>query len=117
MAEVFENCALGMMSLMIEAEAVIPLVNIGLEAAGRNQESLLVAWLGEILFKVDVEGWALRSFEVNEISNTTVSGWGIGEQLDPERHGAKMEIKAPTHHMFELSEEKGHWTAQVIFDV
>jgi SHS2 domain-containing protein len=117
MAEAFENCALGMMSLMLEPDKVRPRQRIRLSAQGRDGGSLLVSWLSEILFRVEAEGWAFASFEVGECREVAVAGWGAGEPLDVARHGLKLEIKAPTYHMLVLDETDGRWTAQVIFDV
>jgi SHS2 domain-containing protein len=117
MAEVFENCAQGMMSLMLDPGRVEPRRRVRLSARGRDAKSLLVSWLSEILYLVDAENWALASFEVSEVSELAVAGWGSGEPLDPAKHGLKLEIKAPTYHMLELDEGEGAWTAQVIFDV
>jgi SHS2 domain-containing protein len=117
MAEAFENCALGMMYLMLEPERVRPRQRVELAARGRDGGSLLVAWLSEVLFRVEAGGWAFNSFEVVSCDGTAVSGWGEGEPLDAAKHGLKLEIKAPTYHMLEMGEAEGRWTAQVIFDV
>ena len=116
-AEAFENCALGMMSLMLDAGRVTSRQRVRINARGADSESLLVSWLSEILFMVEVEGWAFASFEIDQISETEVTAWGTGEPLDPSRHGAGLEIKAPTYHMLELQEKADAWTAQVVFDV
>jgi SHS2 domain-containing protein len=117
MAEVFENCSLGMMSLMLDPVTVSPDRRLRLTARGSDRRSLLVSWLAEILYRVDAEGWAFGSFEISEISEVAAAGWGVGEALDPNRHVLELEIKAPTYHMLELEMSEGHWTAQVIFDV
>jgi len=117
MAEVFENSALGMMSLMLDPETIRPERRVRLAAQGRDRGSLLVSWLSEILYQVEAEGWAFKSFEVSELSEVAVGAWGTGEPLDLARHAAEMEIKAPTYHMLELEEREGLWTARVIFDV
>lgn len=116
-AEVFENCALGMMSLILDPDSVRPTGRVELMAEGRDRESLLVSWLAEILFRVETGEWAFREFEVVELTGLRVRGWGLGEPLDFSRHAVKTEIKAPTYHMLEIKEEPGRWTAQVIFDV
>jgi len=117
MAEAFENCALGMMSLMLDPGAVRLEERVELSASGGDHASLLVSWLAEILFHVEAEGYAFGAFEVRELSDLKVRGSGLGEPLDIERHVLKLEIKAPTYHMLELKENKGRWAAQVIFDV
>lgn len=117
MAEVFTNCSLGMMSLMLDLASVRKSVRVGLEAEARDRESLLVAWLAQILFVVETEGVVFGAFEIGELEDTRAKGWGLGEALDPARHRLELEIKAPTYHMLELKEEADLWTAQVIFDV
>lgn len=117
MAGAFEACARGMMHLMFELEEIAAEERVRLEAGGRDPASLLVAWLGEILFRVEAEGWAFSDFDVTGLSETRVEGWGYGEPIDPRRHELKAEIKAPTYHMLELREEGGRWTAQVVFDI
>jgi len=117
LAEVFENCALGMVALMLDPETVGPQGRIGLEAEGSDSESLLVSWLAEILFQAETRPWAFGEFKVDEISARRVKGWGAGEPLDLARHKVRAEIKAPTYHMLELKEEAGRWMAQVIFDL
>lgn len=108
---------MGMMSLMVDTDSIRPTERIEIWAEGRDWKSLLVSWLGEILYRVEVEERVFKSFHVSTLSRYAVSGWGRGEPLDPSRHRVKLEIKAPTYHMLELKEENGRWLAQIIFDV
>lgn len=115
--DVFANCALGMISIILEPERVHPREEVEIEAGGRDLESTLVAWLEEILFLVEGEGMAFRGFEVEKVEDDSVKGKGRGEPLDPSRHEIKGEIKAPTYHRIRVARERDGWTAQVIFDV
>lgn len=115
--EVFANCALGMVSLIMDIESIERKKRVDISVGAAGAGGLLIGWLSEIIFLIEVEGWALGEFGVEEITDTMVRGWGAGEPLDPERHRVSGEIKAPTYHMLELKEENGAWTAQVIFDV
>jgi SHS2 domain-containing protein len=117
MAEAFENCSLGMMSLMLDPGKVRPRQRVGLSAQGRDWKSLLVSWLSEVLYRVEAENLAFASFKISRLTEYAAAGWGMGEPLDRERHAAGTEIKAPTYHMLVLEEIEGLWTAQVIFDV
>jgi SHS2 domain-containing protein len=117
MEEAFANSALGMMSLMIDTDSVRPVCGTEIKADGRDWKSLLVSWLGEILFLVEAEHQAFGEFSVTSLSRFSVRGRGLGEPLDSARHAIKREIKAPTYHMLELKEENGRWMAQIIFDV
>lgn len=106
-----------MISLMMDPSRVEPHRRVRINARGGDGKSLLVAWLSEILFLVEAEGWAFASFAVAKIGGGLVEGWGEGEPLDAGRHALGLEIKAPTYHMMELGESGGAWVAQVIFDV
>jgi protein archease len=106
-----------MMSLMIDPGSVRPAGRLDLRAEGRDRESLLVSWLAEIIYQVEVGGWVFHEFGVSALSELHLEGWGLGEPLDPARHAVELEIKAPTYHMLEVKEAGGRWTAQVIFDV
>jgi SHS2 domain-containing protein len=106
-----------MMSLMVDTDSVRPTQRSEIRAEARDWKSLLVSWLGEILYQVEVEERAFKEFQISALSRFAVRGWGIGEPLDVERHQVKLEIKAPTYHMLELKEENGRWLAQIIFDV
>jgi SHS2 domain-containing protein len=116
-SEVFINCALGMMSLIVDPGSVRPSSRVSLRAEGRDRESLLVCWLAEIIFQIEVGGWVFCEFGVSELSELHVEGWGLGEPLDLARHVVELEIKAATYHMLEVKDEGGCWTAQVILDV
>jgi SHS2 domain-containing protein len=102
---------------MVDTASIRPVERSEIRAEGGDWKSLLVSWLGEILYRVEAEKRAFMSFHVSELSPYVASGWGVGEPLDPARHLVKMEIKAPTYHMLELKEENGRWLAQIIFDV
>ncbi|NPV59762.1 MAG: archease [Actinobacteria bacterium] len=117
LGEAFRNCALGMMSLMLDLDKVGREKRVWVEAEAEDLEALLVSWLSEILFYVEAEGFAFAWFEDVEIEGGKAAAWGWGEELDPERHGLKLEVKAPTYHGLRLEEREGGWTAQVIFDV
>lgn len=117
MEEVFVNCAVGMMSLILDVNQVERKARVPIIARAPGREDLLVKWLSEVLFLVEAEGWAFGAFGVEKIDEENVIGWGEGEPLDAERHRIRGEIKAPTYHMLQLKEENGRWEAQVVFDV
>jgi len=102
---------------MLDPERVRRERRIRLEASAGDLEALLVAWLSEIIFRMETENLAFGGFEDMEVKEGSASSWGWGETLDPERHGLKLEIKAPTYHGLELKRRGDGWTAQVIFDV
>jgi len=58
--ELFANSALAMISLACEVEGVRETEQRKIEAAGEDVESLLYAWLSEVLAVMDAERLVLR---------------------------------------------------------
>ena len=88
---------------------------IALEAP--DQEALLVAWLGELLYLFETQHLVFGKFLIQSMTSQSlqVSVWG--ELFDSKKHGLKLAIKAVTYHQLRIWEEKGIWKARVIFDI
>ena len=115
--ELFENSAIALVSIASEIEDIAPREPYRLEATASDLESLLVAWLSEVLYWFDGKRIGFRSFRVSEISSERVAAVGFGEPRNPERHRAKLIVKAVTWHHLRVTEEDGHWSAEVYLDV
>ncbi|MHB9112478.1 MAG: archease [Thermoleophilia bacterium] len=116
-AEVFQNAATGMFSLIADLENVGETRDFTIEVEAEDRETLLVAWLNELLYLYDSNDMLLKRFELSELGDTSLKGRAFGEPMDAERHKLKADIKAATYHMLKLKEEPGGWQAEVIFDV
>ncbi len=117
LAALFENAAAGLLDVAFDAGAVQTRESRTLTADGPDRETLLVAWLDEILWLVDGEGWLPARIEVHQISETRVTGVARGEPRDPSRHLMRMIVKAITLHQLSVREEKGAWVAEVYLDI
>lgn len=98
--EAFTEGARGMFSLMIDLERVAPRETLEVACRADSLETLFVAWLGELLLKRDLTGLVFSKFAVQISSGDEgyhLHGRAWGEPLDPERHGAKVEVKAATY--------------------
>lgn len=115
--EAFANVACGMFSLMADPEAVEEKVCRQVEVEADDYEDLVVSWLNELLFLLDVERLVFRRFEVVELSHTGLKARCYGEKLDAERHGLRGGIKAATYHMLRVAGDNGGHSIRVIFDV
>ena len=115
--ELFATAARGMFALMVEPGTARPAKAISIEARGEDLPSLLVAWLNELLFRCEVEGWAPADVRVLEVEGGRVQGKLLGEPADPARHRFKGVVKAATYHLLECRREGGRWRARVVFDV
>jgi len=115
--ELFANAALAMISIAGDVEAVRETEEREIEATGENTESLLYAWLAEILAVMDAERLALARVEVAQLGEGRVRGVAHGEPYDRARHRAGVAIKAVTYHQFAIERMPDGWRARVFLDL
>ncbi|MCD5408756.1 archease [Candidatus Bipolaricaulota bacterium] len=118
--EAFCEAARGTFSLMVDLEQVKPRQAVEIEAEADSLEGLLVAFLGELLARRDIEGLVFSEFQV-EIEETE-GGWRLrgiakGEPLDPVRHRPQVEVKAATYFGVRVEREGDRWIAQCVLDL
>ena len=115
--ELFVNSALAMISLACDLEGVRETEHHKIEAAGEDVESLLYAWLAEILAVMDAERLMLRRVTVNFLDEGRVRGMIFGEPIDRARHKTGVAIKAVTLHQFAVESVDDGWRARVFLDL
>ena len=116
-AELFENAAQAMMSIAAETETIDPRGEVSIQTTGEDYESLLVNWLGEVLYRFDAGLFAASEFRVDKIEPTTLEGRLVGEARDPARHRWKLIVKAVTYHDIEVFERDGRWESRIFLDI
>ena len=117
LAELFKNAANGLYSLITDTSQVEIKKSISITAHGDNLESLLIAFLNELIFYFDTEGFMGQEIKINSINEQEVEATASGEEFDPDRHEGKLLIKAATYHKVMVEKSEGTWTASVIFDI
>ena len=123
LTELFENAALAMCSLACVPEKVEERMNLAVEAEGADVESLLYAWLAEILAIADAHHLAFRRVEVAQLREPQggtcgeVRGMAYGEPFDREHHAAGTYIKAVTLHQFAVEHTANGYRARVFLDL
>ena len=115
--EVFTNAAVGLSSLMAELDDIKEDVQNNLELSAEDEEILLVEWLNELIYILDVEHIIFKRFEIDEISGNQIKARCFGEKIKPGQHKLKREIKAATYHMLRISKGSSGYEVQVIFDI
>lgn len=115
--ELFENAALAMLTLACDLDAIGEKKSRDLTAAGADHESLLYAWLAEILAIADAEQLVFRRADVTAMDGGHVRGTLHGEPFDKTRHQAGTYIKAVTYHQLKVEKTADGWTARVYLDV
>jgi SHS2 domain-containing protein len=114
--EVFESAARALMAIATEHPAAAE-IERAVEVAGSDYESLMVNWLGEILFLFDSGQFAASDFHVDTVTPTALRARLAGEPRDPARHPWRLIVKAITFHQIEVAERNGHWEARVFVDI
>lgn len=117
LAQVFENAACGMFSILTDAEYVRPVETHPVKVHAQDVGGLLVRFLSELLYQFETERLLFKDFKVQRISDTHLEAVVRGERLDLSRHTVLTEIKSATYHLLKVEEEPGGWVAEVIFDL
>ncbi len=115
MAEAFSNAARGMFSLITELDRLGETERRDTHLTAPDRESLLVAWLNELIYLFDVENIIFRKFDITLLGETELKATSYGDKVD-HKHQLKMGIKAATYHMLKIEENNGI-RVQVLFDI
>lgn len=114
--EAFANAAYAMFSLIADLDEVEEHFHRTVEVEAEDQEDLVVSWLNELLYLLDVESVILNRFDIKDISDRKLKAEVHGERIDNSRHRLKAGIKAATYHTLEIRRNQGY-SIRVIFDV
>ena len=110
--ELFENAAGALVSFAEPADIRDCVRTVALEA--EDYESLLVAWLSEVLFLLDSGTmvplrFSVETIEPNAMKATIEGRSGPGQW--------RLIVKAVTYHQIEVIRRDGRWEATVYLDV
>ena len=115
--ELFQNAALAMMSLACDAAGIEERETREIRVTAGDVESLLYAWLADILAIQDAEQIFFRRAEIAEITEGALRGRVFGERYDKQRHRAGTYIKAVTMHQLRVERMADAWRGTVYLDV
>lgn len=115
----FEQAALGLASLLCDPAGVEPreTYSVIAEAPAGAPDALLVAWLNELLYRIDTDGIVFSEVAVEGLTHRYVSARLRGEPLDRTRHRTRLDVKAATYHGLSVSHGDQGWEATVVLDV
>jgi SHS2 domain-containing protein len=122
-AELFENAARGMFSLMFDLSEIPRTELRVIKVEARTPEDLLVSWLKELLFLFETEHMAFGDFRVSSLvmPGGVQQGTLVGEAMGGPcaglvRLGAA--VKAVTYHGLRIERApSGRWQVDIVFDV
>jgi len=113
--EALVMAARAVFSLMVDdVESVPARTRVEIRVEGHDAESLLLAWLNQLLAEADIGGLVFSQFRVS------VSGWslwGVACGSDYAGRDPGVEVKAATYSEAAVFESGGLWIAQCVVDV
>jgi SHS2 domain-containing protein len=115
--DLFVNAARGLWSLMVEAGTARAERMLPVKVEANDLETLLVAWLNELLYLHEVEEFVAARFAITHLSDTTLEAEVWGEGVDRARHCQVGHVKAVTYHLLRVRPTVEGWEAQVVVDV
>lgn len=117
LAELFTQSALGMFSLITALDQFKPQDALEVLLEAENVEELFWKWLRELHYLFCTQKLVFKEFEYKELNEKRVWATCWGECFDPEKHSSEREVKAVTHHEFQVTKDSEGWKAKVIFDI
>jgi len=78
LAELFANAARGLAWLMADPETVQPEKEVALDLTAPDAETLLVTWLGELIYLNERDGVVFTEFDLEEVTPTHLRGRARG---------------------------------------
>lgn len=113
--ELFENAALGMFSVICQIPKIKPEKVIEIEVRAESLEDLMIAWLQELIARVDIDGMFFSKFEVLEVDENHLKAKVYGEEAKPEKGGTL--VKAVTYYKYKFEKSKNGYKVRVAFDI
>lgn len=117
LAELFANAADGLADLIVDRDGLSDTAQVQVSVAAADPESLLVAWLNELLYLLDTQRFVPRRAQITSLDATSLTAQLFGDAIDPDRHTVRRMIKAATYHALSLRQTDGMWEARVILDL
>ena len=117
LTELFIHCAQGLRELIAEDSHIDARQVKAIQLSAADVESLLLAWLKELLFWFSTDRFLPERYEFDEVTETVLRGRVSGETFDPSRHVFGTEVKGITRHQLQVLQRDGLWRGQVIVDI
>lgn len=117
LAELFVQAALGLREVLCGSAAPRPERWEEVTLCAGDREELLVDWLGEILYRLEVHGFLATGFVIARLTDTALTGRLGGVDFAPGRLRLAREVKAVTWHRLAVTGAPGAWQARLYLDL
>ena len=114
---VFRQAACALWSLLLDSTSVEPRKTVGVSVEGGDRDTLLVAWLNELLYLYETQGLIGADCAIRSMTDMGLSAEVWGEAVDRARHTIVSHVKAATYHQLHVGRTASGWEARVVVDV
>ena len=115
--EALAETGMGLQAVMLHGGRVRPRESRSFHVTAQDAAALLVAWLSELLYAFDTDGWLSASFEIAVDDGCRLSATAHGETFDEQRHELGVGVKAVSYHDLGVDCEPDAVRVRVILDV
>ncbi len=121
-SELFQAASLALIEAMVAPATVNSSWSQIFEKSDPDLPTLLFDWLSEIVYLKDAQALVFREVLTTVVQDPATGTWKldatlVGEEIDPDKHELRGDVKAVTKHMYDVRQTDGHWTARVVLDV
>jgi len=115
--ELFENAAFAMFDIIADLEGMTGKTTETFKVEAADDESLLVAWLDELLYIFYTKQLIFYKFTIDELEGGKLRASAIGRPIAANRNRLKTEIKAATYSDLKINKIADGYSVEIIFDV
>ncbi|MCK4851534.1 MAG: archease [Candidatus Omnitrophica bacterium] len=116
-AELFENAAFAIFDQMADLAGLSGGETAEVNVDAPDTESLLVAWLNELLYLSFNRDLLFYGFRVISMEKNKLRAEATGQNLEENRARINVEIKAATYHDVRIKKRDHGYEVTVVFDV
>ena len=115
--ELYAQAAKGLIAIIFENPSGPAVSDRVIELNGSDLADLLVRWLNEILYLVEMDHFLPCRFALDPIRNHHLRASLQGFYFKPAEMPAEREVKAVTYHRLEVRSQASGWLARVYVDL
>ena len=117
--DLFSMAAKATFEVMVDTENMVPRLTREIILSSDRIDQLLFDWLGELIYLKDLESILFCKFDVSIKGDGeyALKARAFGEEIDPEKHRLRSDVKAVTYHLFQVQKAEEGWKAIFILDI
>ncbi len=115
--ELYSEAARALFDTLTDIATIRPQDSVAMSLEAADPDELLVAWLSELLFFHESQGFLFSQFRFQLLTERELRAEARGERFDPTRHVIDREIKAVTYHRLGVRHQGGVFKTMIVFDL